>query len=208
MFAGRHEDGHPLLWLVTDNNMVGETGTTSVRYAPAPEAFDLRNTSREAVMDAHPWSYAVSAQEMRREGKIANDAPAGSGQIPDPTRFVFVEACAELENAALVFSVRALAAAGARWYDADRGLPEFRIVRTGCFRGAVPLPPGAGALTGIRFRAVSRPDAATQTAGAVRLVRINKVFRLGDDLLPRASVFDWMGALALPLDGDWREIPF
>src|SRR5438132_8209549 len=36
-FAGRHEAHHPLLWVSTDNNMVSESGSTAVRYAPAPE---------------------------------------------------------------------------------------------------------------------------------------------------------------------------
>src|SRR5712691_4326344 len=68
-FTGQHEAGHPLLWVSTDNNMVSESGTTRVRYAPAPERFDLTNVSREVVMDRHPWSYFVAFEEMRREGK-------------------------------------------------------------------------------------------------------------------------------------------
>src|SRR5204862_5633895 len=136
-FGGRRDARHPLLWIATDNNMVSDRGTTTVRYAPAPEHFELTDVSREAVMDAHPWSYALAGQEMQREGKIAADAPPGSGKIVDPRRFVYVEACTELDNAAVAFAVRATDDSGVpRWYDSDRGLPDFRIVRTGCFRGA------------------------------------------------------------------------
>src|SRR5439155_18351899 len=46
-FTGRHEGRHPLLWVATDNNMVSDTGTTTTRYAPAPELFDLTDVSRE-----------------------------------------------------------------------------------------------------------------------------------------------------------------
>src|SRR5712691_10895606 len=67
-FKGRHEGSHPLLWVSTDNNMVSESGPTEVRYAPAVERFDLTNQSREVVMDRHPWTYTVAAQEMMREG--------------------------------------------------------------------------------------------------------------------------------------------
>jgi hypothetical protein len=42
-FKGRHDAAHPLLWVSTDNNMVSESGPTDVRYAPAPERFDLTN---------------------------------------------------------------------------------------------------------------------------------------------------------------------
>src|SRR5437899_2512447 len=105
-FRGTHDARHPLEFVVTDNNMVSDTGTAAVRYAPAPELFDLTNRSREVVMDAHAWSYRVTSQEMLREGKVADNAQAGSGKIPDPRRFVFVEACSDLENAALSFGVR------------------------------------------------------------------------------------------------------
>src|SRR3954452_14012329 len=69
-FKGRHEGRHPLLWVSTDNNMVSESGPTQIRYAPNADLFDLRRDSREAVMDANPWTYAIASQEMRREGKI------------------------------------------------------------------------------------------------------------------------------------------
>ena len=148
---------------------------------------------------------------MRREGKIADDAAPGSGKIPDPGRFVFVEACTALENAAVAFAVRAKDAGGVeRWYDSDRGVPAFRIVRTGCFRGAVPLPASAGRADAIRFRAFARPTqtGAPAPPGSVRVTRINKVFTLGADGLPRPSTFTWSGSLPLALDGDWREVVF
>ena len=210
-FAGRHEARHPLLWVSTDNNMVSESGSTTVRYAPAPERVDLTDVSREVVMDRHPWSYVVTAEEMQREGKIVDGAAAGSGKIPDLRRYVFVEGCTELTNAAVAFSVRASAGGAPRWFDSDHGLPEFRIARGGCFRGAVPLPRAAGKPEAVRFRAYSRSpqkgEASSAAAGSVRLTRVNQVFTLGDDYLPRPSTFSWRGSIALALDGDWYLIP-
>jgi len=208
-FKGRHEAAHPLLWVSTDNNMVSESGSTTVRYAPAPERYDLRDASREVVMDRHPWSYAIAAQEMQREGKIADNAAPKSGKIPDPRRFVFVEACSDLENAAVAFSVRATENGVPRWYDSDRGIAEFRIVRTGCFRGAVPVPAGAAGPDAIRFRASPPPpqkDRPPAPPGSVRITRVNHIFTLGADYLPRPSTFSWTGSLDLPLDGEWREV--
>jgi hypothetical protein len=194
----------------TDNNMVSESGTTQVRYAPAVERFDLANQSREAVMDRHAWTYTVAAQEMTREGKIVADAPAGSGKIPDLRRYVHVEACTELENAAVAFSIRAADSSGTpRWYDSDRGLSEFRIVRSGCFRGAVPLPASAGRPEAVRFRAFSRAQrGAAPAPSAVVLTRVNSVFSLDERYQPGPSFFSWTGSIALPVDGDWRELPF
>jgi len=209
-FKGRHEGRHPLLWVSTDNNMVSESGPTSVRYAPAPERFDLRDVSREVVMDRHAWSYGIAAQEMRREGKIVDGdgAAAGAGRIPDPRRFVFVEACTELENATVVFAVRVVESGAPRWYDSDRGLREFRVARSGCFRGAVPVPATAGVPDAIRFRAFSLPPKEGQTPGpaSVRLTRVNRVFVLGDDYAPRPSTYAWIGSVVLPIDGDWQLV--
>jgi len=211
-FRGRHEGAHPLEWVSTDNNMVSESGPTEIRYAPAPERFDLTNASREIVMDAHPWLYTLAAKEMTREKKVADDPAAGTGVIPDPRRYVYVEACTELRNAAVAFSVRAADPSGSpRWFDSDRGLPQFRIVRTGCFRGAVPLPRGAAAADALRFRAYRlppRPNAPPPTGpSSVVLTRVNKVFSVGADFQPKQSLFSWTGRSELQLDGPWVELP-
>ncbi len=210
-FRGRHEGAHPLQWVSTDNNMVSESGPTEVRYAPAPERFDLTNASREIVMDAHPWLHELASKEMVREKKLRDDPAAGSGAIPDPRRFVFVEACTELQNAAVAFSVHAADASGQpRWFDSDRGLPQFRIVRTGCFRGAVPLPPGAGAPDAVRFKAYTLPPKkdAPPPAGpvAVTVTRVNRVFTLDQSYLPKKSTFAWTGSAPLAVDRDWFEL--
>jgi hypothetical protein len=150
---------------------------------------------------------------MVREKKLDAEAAAGSGRIPDSRRFVFVEACTELRNAAVAFSVHAPDATGtARWFDADRGLPQFRIVRTGCFRGGVPLPVGAGTPDAIRFKAYSLPpprDNAPAPSGpaTVVLTRVNGVFTVADSYELRTLGFSWTGSAPLALNGDWRELP-
>jgi hypothetical protein len=206
-FRGRHEGRHPLQWVSTVNNMVSESGPTDVRYAPAPVRFDLTNASREVVMDAHPWTHVIASKEMVREKKLSETAAPGSGIIPDPRRFVFVEACTELQNAAVAFAVRAKDPSGeVRWFESDRGLPQFRIVRTGCFRGAVPLPAGSGPPEAVRLKASSVPPKANAPAPSgvpgVTLTRVNRVFILDDGYVPRPSLFAWTGTTRLTIDGD------
>jgi hypothetical protein len=200
-FKGRHDGRHPLLWVSTDNNMVSESGPTEIRYAPAPERFDLTNVSREAVMDRHPWSYALASAEMKREGKIADEGP-GHNTIPDPRRFVFVEACGDVGRAALAFAVDVRGT----WIASDRGLPQYRIVRDGCFRAAIPLPPATEArdIKALRARAFRRPPADGQPAppaDPVRLRRINTVFLLDTDFRPGPPLLRWSGDATLPADG-------
>ena len=209
-FRGRHEGKHPLQWVSTVNNMVSESGPTEIRYAPAPAKFDLSNASREVVMDANPWTHVLASKEMVREKKLSETAAAGSGIIPDPRRFVFVEACTELQSAAVSFAVRAKDQSGQlQWFESDRGLPQFRVVRTGCFRGAVPLPAGAGAPEAVRVQAhalPARPNAPAPTAKAsVTLTRINRVFTLDDGYVPAKSLFAWTGSSPLAIGGNPQE---
>lgn len=194
-FKGQHEARHPLLWVSTDNNMVSESGPTHMRYAPEARTFDLTNVSREAVMDANPWTYAIASVEMKREGKIEEDPAPGHNAIPDPRRFVFVDACGTIGNAALALSI------GVRdqWIPSDRGLRQYRIVRDGCFRIATPLPAGTRAsdIRAIRVQAFERPPAEGAAPAApdpVQLTRINKMFMLDERYLPGPSILKWEGS--------------
>ncbi len=89
-------------------------------------------------MDASPWTYAIASVEMRREGKVADDAPPGINKIPDPRRFVYVEACGHgRQRRARRLSIGTVQSASQSaepiWTSSDRGLPQYRIVRDGCF---------------------------------------------------------------------------
>jgi hypothetical protein len=197
-FAGTREGRNPLLWVSTDNNMVLPQGASDIRYAPAPVPFDLAGVSREAIMDAHSWLYALAAQELEREGKIVANAPPGNKTIPDPRTFVYIEACGTVGNAALAFEVNA----GGTWWPSDRGMTPYRLVRDGCFRAAVPV--GAGTrredIRGVRVLAHPRPPRtgeAAQTPNPVRLERINTVFMLDEEHRPGKPLLAWAGPAAI-----------
>lgn len=215
-FAGPRTGEHPELWVATDNNMVADSGSdTAIRFAPAPVFVSLDGTSREAVMDAEPWTYAVTSGEMRREGRLDPDAAPKSGRIPDPRRYAVVEACGEMTDAMLAFDVGVRGASGAiEWFASDRGEPSFRIARRGCFRGAAPLRDGTRAkdIAGLRLRAYTRPpregeQALPRGSGRVTLSRVNRVFMLDADYTPQSSALRWEGALAVPTDSGPVEIP-
>jgi hypothetical protein len=201
-FEGRREGQHPLLWVSTTNNMVLPEGTTRVRYAPAPVLFPLRNLSREAVMDAHPWLYELMADELARERKIVRDSPSGQGTIPDPRRFVFIEGCGQLADKALSFAVRV----GSQWISSDRGLSDFRIARDGCFRAAIPLPPGAAAkdVRGIRAEVFARSGKHNDVPA--ELTRINTVFALDARFVPGSPMMHWEGKAQLQPGGPLLEL--
>lgn len=215
-FAGRKLGSHPLLWVVTDNNMVSDKGETAIRYAPAPIPLELSDRSREAVMDANPWTYRVMAAELAREKKINPRPDVGAGIIPDPRQYAYIEACGDLsEAAAIAFEVGIERSGRVDWFATDRGVPQFRIARSGCFRAAAPLPEGVrlAASPPPRLRARVYRKAAerdtTPPTGPVSatLRRVNLVFMLTDEYRPGPSVVKWMGMLHLTLLDTPVEIP-
>jgi hypothetical protein len=215
-FQGQREGRHPLLWVVTENNMFGESGTTTERFAPAPLPARLEGTSREAVMDAHPWTYAVSHAEIRREGRVAADPEADSGRVVDPRRYVFLEACGEVDDATLAFSVDVTGPGGSLFEArSDAAGPTFRVARDGCFRAGAALPSAVAAeapVRELRFRAFTRPPQEGEEplppgSGRAVLTRVNRVFRLGPDDRPLGNEFDWAGRADLPAEGAPLVLP-
>jgi hypothetical protein len=219
-FTGRHAGRHPLLWVVTDNNMVGPKGRASVRFAPAPRPADLAHRSREAVMGDEPWSYRVSSEELRREGKVAEGATPGSKRIPDPRRFVFLEACAPVVDATLAFAVAVEADGGLAWRSSDEGGERFRVWRephnfpNGCFQSALALPAGVGgeAIRAIRLQAHTRPPGKHEAplppgTGRARLVSVSRLFMLDANDEPGKSLLTWTGDAPLVGEGPGFEIP-
>jgi hypothetical protein len=203
-FRGKRDAGrHPLLWVSTSNNMVLDKGASTVRYAPAPVSFPLNNVSREAVMDAHPWLYEVMTKELQREGKIVDNAGPGNDTISHPRRFAFIEGCGEVGDNALTFEVRV----GDRWISSDRGVPEYRIVRDGCFRAAVPLPDNARTdqIRAVQVVAHERPG--KPTTAPIRFRRLNTVFMRDDHLRPGRSVLTWEGLADITAGGAPLEMP-
>ena len=218
-FRGRREGRHPLLYVITDNNMVKDAGSTEQRFAPAPLAFDLTDASREKVMDDNPWTYAVTAREARREGRVVKSPVPGSKKIFDPARYAVVELCTAADDttfATFTFSVGVASGQGpTRYFDSTYGVREFRISRSpdnfpnSCFRGAVALPSGARPedVRALSVRAHARPPKkgdppAPSAPGPAHLRRVNEVFLMDASDRPEPSLFSWTGNAALPLDGD------
>jgi hypothetical protein len=171
-------------------------------------------------MDDAPWTYRVSSEEVRRERRVSEAAAPGSRMIPDPRRFVFLEACAPGENVVLAFAV-GLATDDGRlsWYASDTGGPRFRVSReahnfpNGCFQSALALPPGtdAKAIRALRVQAYTRPPGKDETplplgAGRARLLRVNRLFMLDANDEPGPSLLEWTGDISLLGEGPPAEI--
>jgi hypothetical protein len=179
-FRGKKIANHPLLIVASDNNNFSDLGESAMRLALWPEAIDLSHHSREEVMDGHPWSYRLMAQELEREGKISE---AGGHFIRDPRSYVYVEAYAPREGMGIDVLVRL---SDGRWFDSDLGLPSLRITRGGWFRAAVRLPAGVDPRD-VKAVAINcnSPGHTPDSSSACDGVIIQKVFRLDGDYRPR-----------------------
>ena len=65
-FAGTWWGHHPVLRDATGNNDFSDRGTTPFRFQLAPVAAPPAGQTRDAVMDANPFTYQVMAEEVGR----------------------------------------------------------------------------------------------------------------------------------------------
>lgn len=192
-FRGDLEGTHPLLLVASDNNNFADKGRSEMRFALRPIPFDLSRHSREEVMDRHPWTYRIMAEELHREGKIGESSRIGQ-HMADPRNYLYLEAAAEPRGAALSFAVKLRG--DRQWYTSDLGIGYFRIDRSGYFRTTIRLPAGA-TLDRIERIVVrcdlagdirSRDVASRLPEAACTLTTVNKIFLLDKDFLPGPSL--------------------
>jgi hypothetical protein len=174
-------------------------------------------------MDAEPWTYRVSVADARREGRVEEVRPPEAKTIPDPRRFVTLEACVATPDtrfAVFAFGVGVKQNGAVTFFDSDEGDARLRIERSddnlpnGCFRGAVALPKGVSAaqVAALRVRAFTRKAGKDEPPlppppGPAHLVRVNKLFFLKEDDMPGPNLLHWTGNTLLPLDGAAAELP-
>jgi hypothetical protein len=192
-FKGNSENGHPAIYVVSDNNNVSDHGESEVRFALRPIPFDLSHSSREEIMDRHPWIYPVMAAELQREGKIS-ETSRGGNQMADPRHYLYLDASSEVNGTALSFAVKIKG--NPKWYESDLGINYYRIDRSGYFRTTVRLPADS-ALDQVEKISV-RCDVAGNPRGGeeikkladadCRLNTFNKAFMLKANFEPGASL--------------------
>ncbi len=132
---------------------------------------------REAVMDAHPWTYRLAALEMAREGKLRPETAADDPTPGDLRDYLYAQVLRADKGAPQTgIEIRAHLADG-RIFSSTHGDPRQACRRPCPFSTTVKLPRGASP---VAIDAVACPAPG---AGAVRL-QLHKAFHLGTDFLP------------------------
>ena len=88
---------------------------------------------------------------------------------------------------------------------------QYRIVRDGCFRAAIPLPAATRVadIRGIRALAYERPPAEGKPPvrpTPVRLTSITKVFMLDEQFVPGPTLCSWRGTETISAGGAPFEV--
>jgi len=180
-FTGPFFGAHPMLMPVTDNNMVAGEGPSAVRYQPAPFRADLREASRETVMDANPITWLVMTSELVREDKLRAYGEERGETISDPRNYLYIEANVQPGQAAIAFVVLH---ANGKYYFSHKGRTRDAIERSGWVRSTIELPPGTRAadLKSINPLCVYLPKSPSDVSCGP--TRIKSLFFLTPDKLP------------------------
>ncbi len=195
-FEGRREALHPLLMPVTENNMVSGEAGSALRFQPAPLEVNLDGVSREQVMDDHPWTYRVMAEELERENKLRRFGVVDGQKISDPRNYLYIEALVVNRQARISPALRL--SGETRWWFAHLGRVDYAVERDGWVRIAVELPPGKqpADIAEVGFQCLVEPptkEKPSPDAGVCRLDGVRRSFFLDAGYRPGATVWSLPG---------------
>lgn len=174
-FDGEKEGRHPLLIPVTKNNMVGPllqdtAGRGELRFQLVPIEIELKDHSRETVMDRNPWTYAVASKELIREGRLP--------EIGDPRNYLYIEASIRNANSRLAFKAKSVV--DTDWRRSDRGDQRLAVERSGWVRMAIEMAPGTSPKQVTAFALECLPEGGKPICSAERV----SAFFLTPDYVP------------------------
>lgn len=205
-FQGAREGAHPVLYVITRNNMVAAEGPRTIRYQLAPILLELNGHSRELIMDQMPVLYRVMAAELEREGRLRPFGVVEEEKISDPRNYLYLEMKVQNRDSALAALVRL---AGEQvWRSSNLGRADYAITRNGWARTAIELPPGitADRIAQLGFQCLLIPTRVNgkelwPDTGQCRLEALGRIFLLDKDFRPSSDVRAWsnnQAAIAIP----------
>ena len=137
-FKGKREGRHPLLWVSTENNMVLDHGDDIGSLCAGSLAVDLDEGLARGGDGRQPVALrgdGAGAAARRQDRRRCADRPGHD------SRSAAVCVCRSLRRRRRQRHRLAVdVCRDADWLPSDRGMHEYRIVRDGCFRAAIPLP--------------------------------------------------------------------
>jgi hypothetical protein len=195
-FTGTWLGHHPMLRDATATNYLSQDGTTPYRFQQAPVAGPEPGQVREAVMDAHPWTYEISNQELPREHVISTSPD--NLLVGDYRQYAIIDSDISTSGSDSVqFELRL--GDSATWYSTDYGQmtagqpSTFAFHNGGHNRSVIKLPLSWAALpiTGFRIRVTVTPGnpPATVRVNSLALLAVTDGWKVVERHLPRVTVY-------------------
>jgi len=194
-FTGQWVGHHPVLRDATGNNDFAQTGTTPFRFQLAPVPGPAPGQPRESVMDANPFTYRISGEEVTRWYGDASRDPR-SPEPGDARQYATVD----LDTAGTGVSAVAVElqlSGGPTWYASDfhSGYPAHG---TGHVRTVVKLPAGwqRHPVSGVRVQVYPSSAAGSTAVRGLSVLALLADWSLSTESVPAPVVVG--GATAVP----------
>lgn len=195
-FTGSWLGHHPMLRDATATNYLSQDGTTDYRFQQSPVSGPQPGQVREAVMDAHPWTYFVSNQELPREHLISTSPD--DILVGDYRQYAIVDSDISTSGSdAVEFELQL--AGDPTWYSTDyeqmtAGEPStFAFHDGGHNRSVIKLPLGweSEPITAFRVRATVSPGSppATIKINSLRVLGLTPDWQVTERTLPPVTVY-------------------
>ncbi|MGO9198079.1 MAG: neocarzinostatin apoprotein domain-containing protein [Acidimicrobiales bacterium] len=138
-FKGDRYESHLIVRNASGNDYQSDSGTSAFRLEQAPVAGPVPGAARETVMDANPWTYRISAEELSRWYSDGSTNPSYP-EIGDSRQYAIVNVSSTArDTAAIAVAIRLKGSA--TWYRNDFG-SGYSLYNGGPPRTAVKLPLG------------------------------------------------------------------
>lgn len=211
-FAGSYEDGHPILQTCTSNNNVCDRLSPAARRHPMRFTLSAQqelapDTAREIMMDQHPWTYWISAQEMAREGKLETTPDPATPALSDARDYLYLvlkKTTLGTPNTEpwIGATVAVTLKDDDTVYRSDHSQAGWSLQRDDPAATAVELPPGTTA-GDIATISVLRVPGDGDNGGSIRVERIDRAMFLDGDYQPEPyfiSDYQISGVTLTPAD--------
>ena len=199
-FHGRYDGTHPLLETCTSNNNMCDRIDDPMRFALSMRDGRPVSQPREHLMDTHPWTYRVMAQEMLREHKIESPSDPGTPAVGNQRTYLYVAVnhttapSASATGAGLAVEVRLKG--NPTPYTSNHGIGFLTINRNGPAATTVELPAGTTARD-VASISVHRVPIGADNGATLTVTAIDRAFLLRRSYLPRPSFAHWHGSRML-----------
>lgn len=182
-FKGKRSGDHLIVRNASGNDYQVDTGTSAFLMEQAPVAGPSEGAVRESVMNANPWTYRISADELSRWYGDGSTNPS-SPEIGDSRQYAIVDVDTDAVGTSAV-AVAIKLKGSSQWYRNDFG-SGYALYDGGHGRTAVKLPLDWASKGIAAVHLVAYPDAShwSVTDGAVEISSLGSAYGLSEVAVP------------------------